>query len=634
MKYCPYCGTQLQDDMIFCRKCGRKYPSDESNELDSGEATADGVNLTGKQDRSNVVCKEAPATGDERPQNKNRNKMVLLFAVAICAVAILSGAIVMIASILARQKPSEDNAQPAISSSPQSEQSETSESTMSIAEASESVLYLEIYDNQDELVGTASGFLVEDHSTLVTNYHVMEDAYHIVAWTADGEQSQEITEVIAYDDKSDLAILRCSEKLGISPLTLGDSNLVSQGDAIYVVGYPLGLSNTLSDGIISSCYFDENNIDILQITAPISGGSSGGALLNQNGEVVGVISASYVDGQNINIAVASNMLAKLLESPSEPVQLSDIYEENHKYGNIALNVSSAPFLAESKDFYYYVDEINLYLYDKTTKESTSLDRGRYPNVYKGKLYYVAFDENDLCCADLDGTNKTLFGIIDTSNHTDMSWSHDRSILNLLVAENKIFLCIIDHTNENWPGSLYVYDINSLDLLFSLDNTSSSFVYYGNTLYIGTESRNIYAVDMRTLDYELYSTSCVPNVGGIDGAGNVYYTDMYNEFAQGVYKLEIPSGKETIITAVKGSDAGHGKGYDFFVLKDVLHFCEFTLSEARNSIGISDEANIEWGDQNIPIYGVNSYWNNKYLYMHDGTTIDAESGEIVGTWVFE
>lgn len=181
-----------------------------------------------------------------------------------------------------------------------------------LVEKSNAVLYLEVYDANNDLIKTASGFVIEDGTVLVTNYHVVAGAYRIVANTSDGESSVEATNILAYDQLADLAILRCSANLGVDALVLGDSDEVQQGAGVYAIGYPLGLANTVSNGIVSSRYFDENETDILQITAAISSGSSGGALLNSEGEVIGVTSASYSAGQNLNIAVSANEVKKLL----------------------------------------------------------------------------------------------------------------------------------------------------------------------------------------------------------------------------------------------------------------------------------------------------------------------------------
>lgn len=205
-----------------------------------------------------------------------------------------------------------------------------------ISEKCESVLLLEVYDDIDDLTATASGFIIDDGTTLVTNYHVIKGAYKIVAKSADGLKTTDVNKILTYDEKADLAILECESNLDIEPLNLGNSDLVSQGDNIFAIGYPLGVANTLSEGIISSRYVGENQTEILQITAAISQGSSGGALLNEDGFVIGVIFSSYVDGQNLNLAVASNCLSDLLTSiSSTPILLKDFFWSNEHPRTVA-----------------------------------------------------------------------------------------------------------------------------------------------------------------------------------------------------------------------------------------------------------------------------------------------------------
>jgi hypothetical protein len=100
---------------------------------------------------------------------------------------------------------------------------------------------------------------------------------------------------------------------GINPLPLGDSNTVQIGEKIYVAGNPLGLEGTVSDGIISSRR-DRYTKERLQMTAPISPGSSGGPVLNRKGKVIGVSVATFraLEAQNLNFAIPSNYLKALL----------------------------------------------------------------------------------------------------------------------------------------------------------------------------------------------------------------------------------------------------------------------------------------------------------------------------------
>ena len=197
----------------------------------------------------------------------------------------------------------------------------------SIQSKADRVVYLEIYDKRQNVTGTASGFFIQDGKTLVTNYHVIEGAESIQVITADKNKRTKATVVLAFDKMADLAILRCNSDLGVKPLNLADSDSAKQGDKIYAVGYPLGLANTMSDGIISSRYYDdEYHVDIIQITAAISPGSSGGALFNTRGSVIGVTSAYYAGGQNLNIAISSNavqnLFANQLRSPTTLAKLN------------------------------------------------------------------------------------------------------------------------------------------------------------------------------------------------------------------------------------------------------------------------------------------------------------------------
>ena len=296
MKYCPFCGAGLQDSMQFCPKCGKKFLDAAENPEAAEDITVESPVSTEPiisiEAQPEPVEDSAPAPASTVPK-KSKGKLIA----AVVALVLIIGAVGIYAA---------------------------SRKSVDIAEIANSVLYLEVYDDADNITATASGFIIEDGQTLVTNYHVIEGAYSITAWTPDGEHSVEIHDVLAYDETADLAILKCEEDIGVPSLTLGDSDTVNQGDSIYAAGYPLGLAHTLSDGVVSSRYIDENDVDVIQITAAISSGSSGGALFNEDGEVVGVICASYVDGQNLNIAISSSYIASLMSDYS-PLALSSFF---------------------------------------------------------------------------------------------------------------------------------------------------------------------------------------------------------------------------------------------------------------------------------------------------------------------
>ena len=108
-------------------------------------------------------------------------------------------------------------------------------------------------------------------------------------------------------------------------ILLGNSDLTQVGETVYAVGNPRGLEGTFSDGIISSIRLLDGD-KLIQITAPISRGSSGGPVLNQKGEAIGVSVLSVIDGQNLNFAIPSNYLKSLLTKVGVVKPLSHLTE--------------------------------------------------------------------------------------------------------------------------------------------------------------------------------------------------------------------------------------------------------------------------------------------------------------------
>ena len=170
-------------------------------------------------------------------------------------------------------------------------------------------VYLEMQDSKGLLLGFGSGFFVRDN-LIATNYHVIEGAARGTAKLVGKFTTYTIEGVTATDKTNDLALLKVTAP-GIKPLPLGNSTDVKIGETVYVAGNPKGLEGTFSNGIISSRR-DKNTKERLQMTAPISPGSSGGPVLNSKGEVIGVSFMTLVGGQNLNFAIPSRYLTELL----------------------------------------------------------------------------------------------------------------------------------------------------------------------------------------------------------------------------------------------------------------------------------------------------------------------------------
>lgn len=163
---------------------------------------------------------------------------------------------------------------------------------------------------------TGSGFFI-DNGLIVTNYHVIDKASKISVTTQDNK-SYEVKEIAGFDSTVDLALLKVDAE---NPSLVISQDGVATGESIYALGSPLGLTGTLSDGMISTSSRVIEGVDYIQITAPISPGNSGGPLLNVYGEVIGVNTMYMVNGQNLNFAVNIKELQKV--STSRPISVKD-----------------------------------------------------------------------------------------------------------------------------------------------------------------------------------------------------------------------------------------------------------------------------------------------------------------------
>lgn len=172
---------------------------------------------------------------------------------------------------------------------------------------SPAVFYIELYDADKECIAFGSGFFIDDKGTAVTNYHVIDQAYYAKIQLPGSEKMYDVVGVYDYSEKEDWAVIAVdiedNEYLEIAE----DSSIVG-GAVAYAIGSPKGLQNTISEGLISNPKRELDGISFIQISTPISPGSSGGALLNEKGKVIGITSAGFLDGQNLNLAIPMSYL--------------------------------------------------------------------------------------------------------------------------------------------------------------------------------------------------------------------------------------------------------------------------------------------------------------------------------------
>ena len=177
--------------------------------------------------------------------------------------------------------------------------------------------------NNDKLVSQGSGVILNDKGFVVTNYHVYEGSTKI-------EIVHKLKviphiEIYGFDKEKDILILKIDSK-NFPTFKIGNSNNLKIGQKIFTIGSPLGLENSISEGIISGLRkYEEVERKLIQITASISSGSSGGAVINDKGEIIGISTLTLKEGQSLNFAI--------------PIE--DVLQVENNYNDEDFNINSA-----------------------------------------------------------------------------------------------------------------------------------------------------------------------------------------------------------------------------------------------------------------------------------------------------
>jgi len=166
---------------------------------------------------------------------------------------------------------------------------------------------------QDEAGKTwiASGSVVDPSGVIVTSYHVVSGKRHVHVKLPDGSKAL-MTQVIGYDVLKDIVVFTIDAS-GLTALPLGDSDGLKIGETVYVVGNPQGMEKTLTDGLVSTRQAEFGSKWIM-FSAAVGPGSSGSPLVNQRGEVVGVVSSQGVEGMRLSRAAEINQIKPMLAS--------------------------------------------------------------------------------------------------------------------------------------------------------------------------------------------------------------------------------------------------------------------------------------------------------------------------------
>jgi serine protease Do len=220
------------------------------------------------------------------------------------------------------------------------------------------VVLVTIYDSGGHKLGTGSGFFVDATGRVVTNVHVIEDARRATVTVADGREI-DVAGVLAQSPDDDVAVLQVTGGGAYPVLPLGESATLAVGQDVVVIGSPVGLSAALSTGVVAAirdggipteqrgprAHFGESWA--IQITAPISPGSSGSPVLARDGRVVASAVGMHAGGENVNFAVpierAEALLRGLPVGAAPQPFAAGAYERSEVVHN--LSISAAAFAA-------------------------------------------------------------------------------------------------------------------------------------------------------------------------------------------------------------------------------------------------------------------------------------------------
>lgn len=212
------------------------------------------------------------------------------------------------------------------------------------------VVHLRLLDASGQDIGSASGFFVSPDGLVVTNEHVVRRATRIQAQLLGGEE-HEVVGLMARDETRDLAVVKV-EGAGYPALTLDPKVSIAEGIPVVVIGSPYGLSWTVSEGIVSALrpqglpleLQPANQGGVVQITAPMSPGSSGSPVVDREGRVIGVGQSIVAGGGNLSFAVPVQAVVELLDTvgvdqrplPFNPSPLRNLYISLAVFGGMAL----------------------------------------------------------------------------------------------------------------------------------------------------------------------------------------------------------------------------------------------------------------------------------------------------------
>ncbi len=197
------------------------------------------------------------------------------------------------------------------------------------SEKADAIVLVAVESKEGDKLG--SGFFISRDGRLVTNYHLISGASKVVVKLKNGSVYLP-QRIVNLDPDKDIAVLHVALDRRVNYLRMGDSNGVVVGQRVLTIGNPMGLESSVADGLISSVRVSgREGLKLFQISVPLSNGSSGGPLIDLEGNVVGITTAGFMKGQNLNFAIPINYVKTLLKKPFNPARFArDPWQEKEE----------------------------------------------------------------------------------------------------------------------------------------------------------------------------------------------------------------------------------------------------------------------------------------------------------------
>ncbi|MCP4220458.1 MAG: tetratricopeptide repeat protein [bacterium] len=358
-----------------------------------------------------------------------------------------------------------------------------------VKETKNAIVVIHTYDEQGNGRAQGTGFFINAVGHAVSNFHVFKGAYRAEVKTASG--TFPVEKVLAEDAKHDLVLFTVRIKANQYNYIPFEYELPQVGERIMVIGNPLGLESTVSDGIVSARREFGPFGKVIQLTSPISSGSSGSPVLNMKGRVVGVATFQYKKGQNLNFAIPAYRVKELV--PGKGKELASVdFEDDGIADGMDDSYSKGLVLYEAERYKAAITHFR-----ESIKETSSDASAHY---YLGMCYLglgsidainhfknaidINADYIDAYCgmgAIYNKLNQSKEAIDIMEQAVHLSPNHPEALLQLGIAYAK---------NKDYPGAVTV-----LERALSVSEDYQTYLYLGiSYIAVRKPSEGIHALE--------------------------------------------------------------------------------------------------------------------------------------------